>query len=61
MQIHNSYEDRIEVVRETTLATFKKRPNDITDYRNDLQEKYARMPMISRKRLSQGSNALWHA
>ena len=25
-QIHNSYEDRVEVVRETTLATFKKDP-----------------------------------
>ena len=42
MQIHNSYEDRIEVVRETTLATFKKHPNDITDYRKDLEEKYAK-------------------
>ena len=27
-QIHNSYEGRVEVVRETTLATFKKDPND---------------------------------
>jgi len=42
MQIHNSYEDRTEVVRETTLATFKKRPNEIADYRKDLREKYAK-------------------
>ncbi len=40
-QIHNSYEGRVEVVRETTLATFKKDPNAIPDYRNELVEKYA--------------------
>ena len=28
-QIHNSYEDRSEVVKETTLATFKKDPKAI--------------------------------
>jgi MoCo/4Fe-4S cofactor protein with predicted Tat translocation signal len=42
MQVHNSYEGRVEVVRETTLATFKKNPNAIVDYRNELVEKYAR-------------------
>jgi molybdopterin-containing oxidoreductase family iron-sulfur binding subunit len=41
-QIHNSYEGRVEVVRETTLATFKKHPNEILDYRKDLEEKYAK-------------------
>ncbi len=41
-QIHNSYEGRVEVVRETTLANFKARPNEILDYRNDLVEKYAK-------------------
>ena len=41
-QIHNSYEGRVEVVRETTLATFKKNPNEIVDFRNDLVEKYAK-------------------
>jgi Fe-S-cluster-containing dehydrogenase component len=40
-QIHNSYEGRVEVVRETTLATFKKNPNEIVDYRQDLVDKYA--------------------
>lgn len=40
-QIHNSYEGRVEVVRETTLATFKKDPNLIVNYRKDLLEKYA--------------------
>ena len=39
-QIHNSYEDRKEVVRETTLATFKKSPNTIPDYRKKLTEDY---------------------
>jgi Fe-S-cluster-containing dehydrogenase component len=41
-QIHNSYEGRVEVVRETTLATFKKSPNEILDFRNDLEEKYGK-------------------
>jgi molybdopterin-containing oxidoreductase family iron-sulfur binding subunit len=40
-QIHNSYEDRVEVVRETTLATFKKHPNEIPEYREELVEEYA--------------------
>jgi len=41
-QIHNSYEGRVEVVRETTLATFKKDPNEILAYRKDLADKYAK-------------------
>ncbi|MET0635456.1 MAG: TAT-variant-translocated molybdopterin oxidoreductase [Chitinophagaceae bacterium] len=40
-QIHNSYEGRVEVVRETTLATFRKNPNEILDYRQDLNDKYS--------------------
>jgi molybdopterin-containing oxidoreductase family iron-sulfur binding subunit len=40
-QIHNSYEGRIEVVRETTFATFKKDPEEIKNYRNELVEKFA--------------------
>lgn len=39
-QIHNSYEDRVEVVRETTLATLKKYPTVIPDYRNHLEEDF---------------------
>jgi MoCo/4Fe-4S cofactor protein with predicted Tat translocation signal len=42
MQIHNSYEGRVEVVRETTLASFLKDPNEITDFRQDLLDKYAK-------------------
>jgi MoCo/4Fe-4S cofactor protein with predicted Tat translocation signal len=42
MQIHNSYEDRIDVVRETTLATFKKNPEFIKGYRDHLTEEYAK-------------------
>ncbi len=41
-QIHNSYEGRVEVVRETTLATFKKHPDEIKDFRDGLVEKYAK-------------------
>ena len=37
-QIHNSYEERFEVVRETTLATLIKYPKVIPDYRNELEE-----------------------
>ncbi len=39
-QKHNSYEDREEVVRETTLATFKKEPNALPEYREELQKDY---------------------
>lgn len=42
MQIQNSYLGRKEVVRETTLATFKKNPNEIVDYREELREDYAK-------------------
>ena len=41
-QIHNSYEGRVEVVRETTLATFKKRPTEIKEFRDELVEKYGK-------------------
>ena len=33
MQIQNRYVGRVEVVRETTLATFKKYPNQYKEYR----------------------------
>ena len=39
-QIHNSYEGRIEVLRETTMATFKKEPNVIPEWREELKEEY---------------------
>ena len=39
-QIHNYYEDRIEVVRETTLASFKKEPNVIPEWRDELRDAY---------------------
>ena len=39
-QIHNSYEDREEVVRETTLAAFKKEPNVIPEWRQELKDAY---------------------
>ena len=42
MQIHNTYEDRVEVVRETTLATLKKHPSVIPDYRHHLEETYGK-------------------
>ena len=41
-QIHNSYEGRVEVVRETTLATFKKDPNLIPDWRKEMTEDFAK-------------------
>ncbi len=39
-QIHNSYENRKEVVRETTLASFKKAPNVIPQFSQDLKDAY---------------------
>lgn len=40
-QIHNSYENRFEVVRETTMATFLKAPNEIKEWREELHKDYA--------------------
>jgi len=39
-QKHNSYEGRLEVVRETTLATFRKEPDVIPEYRKELEDEY---------------------
>ena len=41
-QIHGTYDDRTEVVRETTLATLVKYPNNISDYRKHLEETYGK-------------------
>jgi len=41
-QIHNSYEDRVEVLRETTLAYFKKNPNEVKEWRQHLVDTYAK-------------------
>jgi molybdopterin-containing oxidoreductase family iron-sulfur binding subunit len=41
MQIQNSYVGRVEVVRETTLASFKKYPNQYKDYRDGLAKEFA--------------------
>jgi len=39
-QKHNSYEHREEVVRETTLAAFKARPNVIPEFSNELRDAF---------------------
>ncbi|HEX6333607.1 MAG TPA: TAT-variant-translocated molybdopterin oxidoreductase [Flavisolibacter sp.] len=41
MQIHNSYEGRTEVVKETTMATFLKTPDQYKQWRQDLHKTYA--------------------
>jgi molybdopterin-containing oxidoreductase family iron-sulfur binding subunit len=41
VQMHNSYEGRTEVLKETTLATFKKYPNDFKEFREELRKDYA--------------------
>jgi len=41
VQIHNSYENRFEVVRETTMATFLQRPDEIKQWREELAKDYA--------------------
>src|SRR5258706_882046 len=41
-QIHNSYEGRVEVVRETTFATFKKNPGEIPEYREEMKNDFAK-------------------
>ena len=39
-QKHNSYENRKEVVRETTLASFKKHPNVIPEFSQELKDAF---------------------
>ncbi|MEJ0102490.1 MAG: TAT-variant-translocated molybdopterin oxidoreductase [Bacteroidota bacterium] len=39
-QIHNSYENRTEVVKETTLASFKKYPNQFKEFREELAKDF---------------------
>jgi MoCo/4Fe-4S cofactor protein with predicted Tat translocation signal len=39
-QKHNSYENRKEVVRETTLASFKKHPNVIPEFKHELEDAF---------------------
>ncbi|MCC7401464.1 MAG: TAT-variant-translocated molybdopterin oxidoreductase [Chitinophagaceae bacterium] len=39
-QLHNTYENRFEVVRETSLATFKKDPEVIPEYREELAKEF---------------------
>src|SRR5690606_27416763 len=39
-QIHNSYEGRVEVVRETTMATFLKDKNQFKDHADKLYETF---------------------
>jgi MoCo/4Fe-4S cofactor protein with predicted Tat translocation signal len=39
-QIHNSYENREEVVRETTMHSFKNHPNVIVDFSNELRDAF---------------------
>jgi molybdopterin-containing oxidoreductase family iron-sulfur binding subunit len=41
MQIQNNYAGRVEVVRESTLATFKKYPNQYKEYREELVKEFA--------------------
>ncbi|MFV0606049.1 MAG: TAT-variant-translocated molybdopterin oxidoreductase [Niabella sp.] len=41
-QIHNSYEGRVEVLRETTLATFKQNPDEVKEWRQHLVDAYAK-------------------
>lgn len=40
-QVHGSYENRFEVVRETTMGTFKKYPNEVKEWRDELHKAYA--------------------
>ena len=53
-QIHNSYEDREYVVRETTLATFKAHPGTIPAYRKKLADDYGRSSMVGHEK--EGTN-----
>jgi molybdopterin-containing oxidoreductase family iron-sulfur binding subunit len=40
IQLHNSYEGRTEVLKETTLATFKQRPDAYKEWREELHSEF---------------------
>lgn len=42
IQMHNSYEGRTAVVKETTLATFKAQPDAFLKFRDELKEDFAK-------------------
>jgi Fe-S-cluster-containing dehydrogenase component len=42
VQMHNSYEGRTEVLKETTFATFLQRPNEFKEWREELHTDFAR-------------------
>lgn len=48
-QIHNSYEGRIEVLRETTLGSFKKYPTQVSAFRDKMVEDFAESTADFRK------------
>lgn len=41
VQVHDTYEGRTEVVKETTLASFKLHPNAYKEFRDELKKDYA--------------------
>ena len=49
VQIHNSYEGRLEVLRETTLASFKKYPTQVSAIRDKMVDDYAKSTADFRK------------
>ena len=40
VQMHNSYEGRVEVLRETTMATFVEHPEEFKEWREELHTEY---------------------
>jgi MoCo/4Fe-4S cofactor protein with predicted Tat translocation signal len=44
IQMHDSYEGRTEVLKETTLATFKQRPNEFKEWREELHKDFGGAP-----------------
>jgi len=49
VQIHNSYEGRLEVLRETILASFKKYPTQVSAIRDKMVDDYAKSTADFRK------------
>jgi molybdopterin-containing oxidoreductase family iron-sulfur binding subunit len=41
VQLHNSYEGRTEVLKETTMATFKQKPKQYEEWREELAKEFA--------------------
>ena len=58
IQVHNSYEGRTEVIKETSLATFKAKPDAFKRYRDELAEEYGGSEELKKLQAAEKNNTV---